>query len=172
MRVLFGKYIVSTQQFLLYYPNLHWPSNRRSNPEVFIGKGVLKLCSKFTREHPCRRDISIKLQSNFIEITLRHVCSPVNLLHIFRIPFNKNTSGWVRLKQVFGRVSSLKVLCENICQRVIIFNILVQDLTWNTRSQTKLSHICTLVVPDVAASGDTPLENSIFCLTFVEVCTK
>ena len=26
------------------------------------------------------------LQNNFIEITLRHVCSPVNLLHIFRIP--------------------------------------------------------------------------------------
>ena len=27
------------------------------------------------------------LQSNFIEITLRPVCSPVNLLHIFRTPF-------------------------------------------------------------------------------------
>ena len=26
---------------------------------------------------------------NFIEITLRHVCSPVNLLHIFRTPFPK-----------------------------------------------------------------------------------
>ena len=31
------------------------------------------------------------LLCNFIEITLRHVCSPVNLLHIFRVPFNKNT---------------------------------------------------------------------------------
>ena len=29
---------------------------------------------------------------NFIEITLRHGCSPVNLLHIFRTPFTKNTS--------------------------------------------------------------------------------
>ena len=27
------------------------------------------------------------------EITLWHGCSPVNLLHIFRIPFYKNTSG-------------------------------------------------------------------------------
>ena len=27
------------------------------------------------------------------EITLRHGCSPVNLLHIFRTPFLKNTSG-------------------------------------------------------------------------------
>ena len=37
------------------------------------------------------------LQSKFIEITLRHVCSPVNLLHIFRTPFIKNTSGWLLL---------------------------------------------------------------------------
>ena len=29
---------------------------------------------------------------NFIEITLRHGCSPVNLLHIFRTPFTKNSS--------------------------------------------------------------------------------
>ena len=33
-----------------------------------------------------------KLQSNFIEITLRHGCSPVSLLHIFRTPFTKNAS--------------------------------------------------------------------------------
>ena len=30
---------------------------------------------------------------NFIEIALRHGCSPVNLLHIFRTPFPKNTLG-------------------------------------------------------------------------------
>ena len=65
----------------------------RSSPlEVFLGKGVLKICSKFTAKYPCRSAISIKLQSNFIEITLRHGCSPVNLLHIFRTPFLKNTS--------------------------------------------------------------------------------
>ena len=33
------------------------------------------------------------MQSNFIEITLRRGCSPVNLLHIFRTSFLKNTSG-------------------------------------------------------------------------------
>ena len=37
------------------------------------------------------------LQSKFIEITLRHGCSPVNLLHIFRTPFIKNTSGLLLL---------------------------------------------------------------------------
>ena len=39
-----------------------------------------------------------KLFCNFIEITLWHRCSPVNLLHIFRTPFSKNTSGWLLLE--------------------------------------------------------------------------
>ena len=34
---------------------------------------------------------------NFIYITRRHGCSPVNLLHIFRTPFPKNISGWLLL---------------------------------------------------------------------------
>ena len=59
---------------------------RSSPPEVFLGKGVLKICSKFTGEHPCRSAISIKLQSNFIGIRLQHGCSPINLLHLFRTP--------------------------------------------------------------------------------------
>ena len=76
------------------------------------------------REHPCRSVILIKLQSNFIEnrtltwvfsckfaayfqntfsycnffeIALRHGYSRVNLLHIFRTPFLKNSSGWLHL---------------------------------------------------------------------------
>ena len=57
---------------------------RSSHPEVFLEKGVLKICNKFTGEQPCRSVISIKL--------LRRGCSCVNLLHIFRTPFLKNTS--------------------------------------------------------------------------------
>ena len=94
---------------------------RSTRPEAFLGKAVLKICSKvtgkhtcrsvisiklqgnFIGEHPCRsmisiklqsnfiEVISIKLQSNFIEITLWHGCSPANLVHIFRTPFPKNT---------------------------------------------------------------------------------
>ena len=70
---------------------------RSSHPEVLLRKGVLKMCSKFTGEHPCRSVISIKLQSNFIEITLRHGRSPVNLLHIFKTPLLTNTSSWLLL---------------------------------------------------------------------------
>ena len=67
--------------------------NRSSHPEMFLGKGVPKICSKLTGELPCRSAISIKLLCNFIEITLRYGCSLVNFLHIFRTPFTRNTSG-------------------------------------------------------------------------------
>ena len=60
---------------------------RSSTPTVFLGKAVLKICSKFTGEHPCRSVITI-------EITPHHGCSPVNLReHIFRKAFPNNTSG-------------------------------------------------------------------------------
>ena len=35
-----------------------------TTPEVFLKKGVLEICSKFTGDHPCRSVISIKLRSN------------------------------------------------------------------------------------------------------------
>ena len=58
-------------------------NNRSSHPEV-LSKRYLKICSKFTGEHPCRSVILIKLQSN--------------LLQIFRTPFSKNISGWLLLQ--------------------------------------------------------------------------
>ena len=73
-------------------------NSRSSHPKVLLGKGVLKICSKFTGEHPCQNAISIKLQNNFIEIALWHGCSPVNLLYIFRTPFLKTTSEWLLLE--------------------------------------------------------------------------
>ena len=75
-------------------------TNRSSRPEMFCEKGVLKICSKFTGEHPCRSAISIKLLCNFIEIALWYGCSPVNLPHIFRITFLKNTAGRLLLKEI------------------------------------------------------------------------
>ena len=54
---------------------------KSSHPEVFLVKGGLKICSKFTGEYPFQSVISIKLHGNFIEITLRQRCSLVNLLH-------------------------------------------------------------------------------------------
>ena len=54
---------------------------------MFFGLDILNMWSKFTEEHLRRNAL------HFIETALRHGCSPVNLVHIFRIPFYKNTSG-------------------------------------------------------------------------------
>ena len=75
--------------------------SKSSHPDVFLVKGVLKTCTKFTGEHLCWSVISIKLLCNFIEITLcnfievtlQHGCSPVHMQHIFRTPFYKNADG-------------------------------------------------------------------------------
>ena len=56
--------------------------SRSIPPEVFLGKGVPKLCCKFTGEHTCQSMTTIKLWN-----TWGCVFSPVNLLHIFRTPF-------------------------------------------------------------------------------------
>ena len=80
-----------------WYCNILWKTAcnlqihiyRSNRPEVFLGK--------FTGEHPFWSAISIKLQSSFIKITLRHGYSPVNLLYIFGTPFPKNTYGWLLL---------------------------------------------------------------------------
>ena len=95
------------------------PINRSSSTEVFSGKVVLKICSKFTgsprgffilvvcvcfllytyivpifmfKLSPMPSVISIKLKTNFIDI--------VNLLHIFRKPLPNNTSGGLLLCKI------------------------------------------------------------------------
>ena len=67
--------------------NMKWINVTSSRRVVFLGKGTLKICSKFTGEHRCRSVISTELLCNFIEITPRRGCSLVKLLHIFRTPF-------------------------------------------------------------------------------------
>ena len=62
---------------------------RNNPPEVLLWKGFLKICSKFTGEHRCRSLISMKFLCNFIEIALRHGCSLISLLHIFRATSSK-----------------------------------------------------------------------------------
>ena len=66
---------------------------RKQTPRGILKKSAHKICSKFTGEHPCRSVISIKLQSNFIEVTLRHGRSNENLPHIFKNPFLRTPLG-------------------------------------------------------------------------------
>ena len=86
---------------------------RSSHPWMFLGKGILKIFNKFTGEYPCRSAISIKLLCNFTEITHRHGCSPINLLHIFRTPFPRNTSDGLFLDDdpLFKTLHALREKC-------------------------------------------------------------
>ena len=43
---------------------------KSSHPEMFLRRSALKICCKFTGEHPCQSVISIKLKSSFIKIAL------------------------------------------------------------------------------------------------------
>ena len=79
--------------FFLFY--------QKQSSKGVLRKSVLKICSKFTGEHHCQIVISVKWLCNFIEITLRHGRSLVNLLHIFRTHFTKNTSGRLLLFYIF-----------------------------------------------------------------------
>ena len=67
---------------------------------MFLGKSVLKICSKLTAEHPCRTKISIKLLVTLLKSHFGIGISPVNLSHIFRTPFSRNTSEWLLLKLI------------------------------------------------------------------------
>ena len=85
----------SKSYFLPLFKNNFW-IHRSSSPEVFLGKRVLKICSKFTGEQTCRSAISIKLAaSEFREIwetfhvVLRNltplICKEINLFIILII---------------------------------------------------------------------------------------
>ena len=110
--------------------------------QVFLG--VLKICRKLTVEHLCRSLISINLICNFLEITLRHGCSLVNLLYIFRIPFPKNTCGWLLLglvlRIIFQRL--LQDPVKHICDVLRDLKVLLKACNF-TKSNTVPWVFCT-----------------------------
>ena len=110
---------------------------RSSHPQVFLEKGVLKICSKFTGEHPCQSAISIKLQSNSLEIALRHGCSPVNLLVIFRRPIPKTITGRLLLNIDLKWVSVAEAVVQKCSVKNCVFKIL-QNLHENSWARVSL----------------------------------
>ena len=73
------------------------------------------------------------------DFALRHGCSPVNLLYIFRTPFPRNTSRWLLLQfsarslimllqttvQFFSLLQCLVFICGYMKERFILFIILL-----------------------------------------------
>ena len=100
---------------------------------VVLRKKCSENCIKFTGEHPCRSAISIKLLCNF-----RHGCSPVNLLHIFRTSFPKNTSGRLLLKLLI-RQKCIHRYHRKCCPGVFIVNYQqISDIVFIDRLNTVL----------------------------------
>ena len=79
------EYVNSTKQYLHRYAIFFWN----------FQFAYFKNTSRWLDCSFC--DLWRLTQSNFIEITLRHICYSVNLLHIFSTPFPKNTYGGLHL---------------------------------------------------------------------------
>ena len=77
--------------------------------------------------------ISIKLQSKFIEVTLRYGCSFVNLMHVFRTPFTKNTSERLLLLIVL-----FCLLVKNLMKFRNTLSIIIQSFYNSFESSTTL----------------------------------
>ena len=58
-----------------------------------------------------------------MEIALRRGCSPVKLLHIFRTPFPRNTSGWLLLKATKLKNSRLVIIPKS--SKSLHFHLLI-----------------------------------------------
>ena len=72
-----------------------------------VSEAAIQRWSSENIQHNTHAEVQFnKVAINFIEITLRHGCSPVNLLHIFKKLFPRNTSGWLLL--LFGSIKLLR----------------------------------------------------------------
>ena len=85
----------------------------------------------YRRTPACGTVILIKLQSNFLEITLRHGYSSVNFLHIFITSFPKNTSGGLLL---------FFPMCSDLSGKVCFFGILSEVQNGTFRRNNWSSH--------------------------------
>ena len=83
--------------FSMQFLGRWWEPTQKQPSIGILGKSCSENMQQIYRKHPWGSVISIKLQSNFIEITLRRRYSPVKLLDIFRTSFYKNTYGGLLL---------------------------------------------------------------------------
>ena len=84
---------------------------KSSQPEVFFKKGVLRIFSQFTGEHPCKHVVSTSLRSHF--------CNGI-VLYIYYISeaerlFLENTSGELLLYIVLNKETiNVEVLSKQV----------------------------------------------------------
>ena len=83
-----------------------------------VWKGVLKISTKFTGEHPWWSVISVELQSSFNKIKLRHGCSwtAASEFHSFIHPFIKSNY----LFKSKTAIHPFNIVAEHLFNRVFI----------------------------------------------------
>ena len=87
---------------------------RSSSLQVFLVKGVLNICSKFTGDHSYQSIISIK-------ITLPHGYSPANLLHFLYESWSRNIEQ-NNFNQYFNKIWNTKVYHRKSKYLIIFFS--------------------------------------------------
>ena len=118
-------FLRNIHQFLYILPTTGNKQKQPSRSVVRIGE--LKIRSKFTGGHLYGGVSSIKF---FIEIALRHGCSPVNLLHIFRTPhlfLRTLQDGWfcTSIDRLIGEKHIITRNTEKYC--IILYYAVLSD---------------------------------------------
>ena len=135
--------------------------DRSSRSEVFLVKGVLKIYSKFTGEHPCRSAISITLQSKISQNSLEntcaiekkaiwHMCFPVNNTKLLGTTFIEHCR-WLLLNIVktylLSEIKSLLFLTLKISNtkrlmrcKTLIIQIFVSNMFLLSKRKVKFKY--------------------------------
>ena len=126
----------------LMLPTCHGVCNSKKNrqKQPYIG-ALKKRCFEnipqiYRRTSMPKCDFN-EVLCNFIEIALWHGCSPVNLLHIFRTPFPRNTSGWLLLNICKPFISVMQ--CGNTPLMEISEDRISESLSLAVASELNLS---------------------------------
>ena len=91
-KVFFSEYHHCFTRFIVTSSVFYEIKNKTCNREMLS----VDLSSVFTAASQ-QYALAVALQSKFIEITLRHGCPPVYLMHVFRKLFTKNSYGGLLL---------------------------------------------------------------------------
>ena len=112
-----------------------YPKSQSSSCCLYNSEAAVQRCSqqKVFCKYAAKLQKSTHAEAlcNFIEITIRLGCSPVNLLHIFSTPFSKNTSEWLLLIVVLCLTLSL-TLSDAILQPKKLENCRTKSIRVNT----------------------------------------
>ena len=106
---------------------------RSSHPEVLFAKVILKICSKFTGEHPCRSVISIKLLCDFIENLYDYLTGQKQVWLVFCVRDVLKIRRKAPMNENFKNSYADRALLDEFFWQIAVY------LVWNTSAVCSLS---------------------------------